>query len=96
VGLRVEDRGRAVGLDERGRQVLAGDALDLREDLLGGVHVEVGVGAGAEDLVAAEHLEEVELDVAQVALVVAHCSTFSRSGSMWPRVVTGVFYRPVT
>ena len=37
-----------------------------------GCGVDLLEGPGTEDLVATEHLEEVELDVAQVALVVAH------------------------
>ena len=72
VGLGVEDRRVAVAVLERRGEVLAGEPVDLGQDLAGGLAVDLGERAGAEDLVAAEHLEEVELDVAEVALVVAH------------------------
>ena len=72
VGLGVEDRRVAVAVDVRRGEVVARQAADLGEDLAGGVAVDLGEGTLAEDLVPAEHLEEVELDVAQVALVVAH------------------------
>src|SRR5690606_1315396 len=62
-------------------EVLTGEAVDLAEDRLRGVEVDVGERAGAEDLVAAEHLEQVELDVADVALVVAHFASFVGSAS---------------
>ena len=77
-GLGVEDRRVAVGVLERRGEVLAGQPVDLGEDLARGLAVDLGERAGAEDLVAAEHLEEVELDVAEVALVVAHVPTCSR------------------
>jgi len=41
-----------------------------------------------EDLVALEHLEQVELDVAHVALVVAHCPTFSSRRARRQRLAT--------
>ena len=72
MGLRVERRRVAVGVLERRRQLLAGQPVDLAEHLLDGLGVDLGEGAGAQQLVAPEHLEEVELDVAEVALVVAH------------------------
>ena len=46
--------------------------VNLREDRTRGLAIHVGERALTQDLVPAEHLEEVELDVAQVALVVAH------------------------
>ena len=70
----VEDRRVAVAVLVRRGEVLAGEPVDLGEDRAGGLAVDLGERAAAEDLVPAEHLEEVELDVAEVALVVAHCS----------------------
>ena len=75
-GLRVEDRRVAVAVLEGRGELLAGQAVDLAEDRARGVDVDLLERARAEHLVAAEDLEEVELDVAQVGLVVAHCSTF--------------------
>jgi hypothetical protein len=72
VGLGVEDRGVAVGLDEGLGEVLAGHPVDLGDDLAGGLAVDLLERAGAEDLVTTQDLEQVELDVPQVALVVAH------------------------
>ena len=71
-GLGVEDGRVAVAVLVRRRQVLAGHPVDLGEDRAGGLAVDLRERALAEDVVSAEHLEEVELDVAQVALVVAH------------------------
>ena len=71
VGRRVEDRRVAVAVGVAGGEVLAGQPVDLGEDVARGVDVEVGVRLLAERLVGPEDLEEVELEVAQVALVVA-------------------------
>ena len=71
-GRGVEDGRVAVAVLVRRGEVLAGEPVDLGEDRAGGLAVDLREGALAEDVVAAEHLEEVELDVAQVALVVAH------------------------
>jgi hypothetical protein len=62
----------AVGLVEGRGELVAGDAVDLREDALRGLGVDLFERPGAEDVLAVEELEEVELDVAQVGLVVAH------------------------
>ena len=80
-GLRVEDRRVAVAVLVRRGEVLAGEPVDLGEDRPGGLAVDLGERALAQDVVPAEHLEEVELDVAQVALVVAHCSTYPSRGT---------------
>ena len=74
--LRVVDRRVAVGVLERRRQLLAGQPVDLAEDRPRRVDVDLLEQALPEDLVTSEHLEQVELDVPDVALVVAHCSTF--------------------
>ena len=50
----------------------SGEPGDLGQHAAGGVGVDLLERAGAEDLVAAEDLEQVELEVPQVALVVAH------------------------
>ena len=70
--LRVVDGRVAVGVLERRGELVLGQAGDLLEHLARGVDVHLLVGAGAQHVAAAEHLEEVELDVTQVALVVAH------------------------
>jgi hypothetical protein len=62
----------AVAVLVGGRELLAGHPVDLGEDRAGGLAVDLGERASAQDVVPAEHLEQVELDVAQVALVVAH------------------------
>ena len=49
----------------------------LGEDLARGLAIHLGERPGAQDLVPAQDLEEVELDVAEVALVVAHVPTCS-------------------
>ena len=61
-------------------EVVRRQALDLPEHVLGAVDVELAERSGAEGPVGPEDLEQVELDVAQVALVVAHggtCSSWS-------------------
>src|SRR5690606_26701852 len=68
----IEDRRVAVGVDERRGEVLAREALDLGEDALRRVEVDLVEEDGAQDGLPVEQFEEVELDVAQVALVVAH------------------------
>ena len=72
---RVEDRRVAVGRLERRREVLARQPVDLVQDLARRVRVDLREGPAAEHLVAPEDLEQVELDVTQVALVVAHRQT---------------------
>ena len=74
LGLRVVDRRVAVGVDEGRGEVGLGETRDLLDHFACGVGVEVGVRTGAEHLVATEHLEEVELDVTDVALVVSQLS----------------------
>ena len=70
---------------------------------LGGVGIQVGVLALAERLVDAEHLEQVEYLVTDVALVVAHVSSSSRMplavGYFWSKLPTSNWpelYRSVT
>jgi hypothetical protein len=77
VGLGVEHRRVAVAVLEGGGEVLAADPVDLGQDLLGGVDVHLLERPGAQDVLAPEELEQVEVDVAEVALVVAHSPTVS-------------------
>jgi len=70
LGLRVVDRGVAVGVDEARREVTLGELRDLADDVLRDVDVDVLVDAGAQHVLTVEDLEEVELKVANVALVV--------------------------
>ena len=78
MGGRVEDRRVPVGVGERLGQRAGRQPLELAEDAADGLLVEVRVGRLAEQVLAPQHLEEVELDVPQVALVVTHrCSAIS-------------------
>ena len=76
---RVVDRRVAVTVDERRGQLVLGQPGDLAEHLAGDVLVHLGVRRGAEHVLAAEHLEQGELDVSQVAPVVAHGQCPSRA-----------------
>ena len=71
-GLRVEDGRIAVRVGEGLGQRADGHPLHLGQDAPGGFLVQVGVRGLAQQVLAAQHLEQVELDVAQVGLVVAH------------------------
>ena len=94
VRLGVEDRRVAVAVGERIGDRALGQPGDLGEHLAGGVAVEVAVGPLAEHLVHAEHLEEVEHLVTDVALVVAHeCLLDENAVCGW---VLGLSYPPVT
>ena len=70
----VKDGRVAVGVDERLSHWPDSKPVDLGEHVAGSLLVDLGKRAGAKDLLAAEHLEEVELDVPEIALVVAHVS----------------------
>jgi len=84
--------GTYADLDADTVRALLAEVDHLAQDRAGGLPVDLGEGSLAEDVVAAEHLEEVELDVAEIALVVAHCSTF-RS---WVPGTSHNGYSPVT
>jgi hypothetical protein len=95
--LGVVDGRVAVGVLEGGGEVLAGQPLGLGEDALRGVEVELLERTGAEDVLTSEQLEKVELDVAQVALVVAHdCLFLDRGCGVRCTRVTDGCYRQVT
>jgi hypothetical protein len=78
----VEDRRVAVAVGERRGEVVLREPGHLAEHALGRVDVELLEGGRPEGAVGAEDLEQVELDVAQVALVVTHVAGGScvRSG----------------
>ena len=59
-------------------------AHHLVEDAAGGLLVQFRVGGLAEHVLAPQHLEQVELDVTQVALVVTQLSPASRAGTARP------------
>ena len=91
VRVRVEDRRVAVGVGEGFGQRPLGQLGHLGDHALGGVEVDVLERRRGKDLVGAEDLEEVELDVPDVALVVAHRR--SLPACYWS--VTSGYYRPV-
>ena len=94
VRLGVEHRRVAVAVDERLGDRTLGQPAHLGEHFVGGVDVQVGVLAFAECLVNAEHLEQVEYLVTDVALVVAHCFLLDENATCgW---VLGLSYPPVT
>ncbi len=69
----------AVGVDEAGSHVFCGKTLQLEEDVLDRIAIELAVLVVLHDRVQIEHLEEVELDIPDVALVVTHvCSRSAR------------------
>ena len=92
--LGVEHRRVAVGVGERLCDRTLGQPGDLAQHLGGGVGVQVGVCALTERLVHAEHLEQVEYLVTDVALVVAHVSSSIETATCgW---VLWLSYPPVT
>jgi hypothetical protein len=67
-----EHRGVAVGVDQRGGEVLGGQPRHLLEHVVRRLGVQVGVRTLTQHVVAAEDFEQVEGDVTQVGLVMAH------------------------
>ena len=103
VRLGVEHRRIAVAVGERIGDRALGQPADLAEHLARGVDVEVGELAFAERLVDAEHLEQVEFLVTDVALVVAHVFLLDENATMrlgtWAKLPTSnsaQLYRSVT
>ena len=70
--VRVERRRVAVGVGERLRERPLGQASGLHQHLPHRVAVQVAELAAGQRLVEFQHLEQVELEVAHVALVVTH------------------------
>jgi hypothetical protein len=68
----VENRRVAVGLGERIRQRPASQPVDLDEHVARGVGVHRGERSDAHALLHAEHLEQHELQIAEITLVVPH------------------------
>ena len=73
VGLGIEDRWVAVGLGERVGQRALCEVVHLPQHVDGGLAVEIAELTTREDLIEFQHLEEVELEVAEIALVMPHC-----------------------
>ncbi len=82
MGFGVEDRRVAVGVGEAFGGRPLGQCLDLGEDAACGVLVQIAELAGFEDLLNLQELEEVELEVAEVALVMAHVVGVSQCGAV--------------
>ena len=84
----VEDRGVPVGVGEGRGQRAGGHRVQLGQDGPGRLLVQVRIGLLTEHILAPQHLEQVKLDVPQVALVVAHpqlhCSPFTVPAPMLP------------
>jgi len=59
-------------LGERLRDGADGEPVHFIEDAARGLLIDLGEGLRAQHILAAQHLEQVELDVPEVALVVAH------------------------
>jgi hypothetical protein len=92
VGGRVEDRRVAVGVGEGLRQRTGRHGVQLPERVPRGLQVDAVERRAAQLLLHPEDLEEVELDVAQVAPEVAH----GRPHSSFYRSVTTAYYSWVT
>ena len=92
----VERRRVAVGVGEGFGQWALGLTRRLVEHLSDGLAVEVTELAGGQRLLQVEHLEEVELQIAHVALVVAHAPCAFRYGltvGLWPTDARGLVGR---
>jgi hypothetical protein len=89
MGLRVEHGRVAVRVDEGLGQRAGRDGVQFLQHALGGVQIDA---VGAEVVLHAEDLEEVELEVTEVALEVAHRSLQRNSSTVRPPCS----YRPVT
>ena len=76
--LGIEDRGVAVRIGERFAKRSLGQACDLCQHVADSVGIQVAPSAFAQWLLQSENLEEVELQVPNVALVMAHVFCFSQ------------------
>jgi len=83
-GRGVEHRRVAIGVEQALGKLVLREATDLAEDLAGSCRVDVGVRTAAQDLLTVEDLEQVELEIAQVALVVAHQGPPCSARGRWP------------
>jgi len=73
-----------VGLDEGVRQRPAGQPVDFGKHVARGLGVHLGEGADTHPVLHPEHLEQGELQIAEIALVVAHVL----APKQWSREVT--------
>src|SRR5215470_9738013 len=95
----VEHGRMPVRVRERLGQRAAGQAVDLFEHAARGLDVQLVVRGRAEQLLPVQHLEQVELDVAEVALEVRHLpSSQLRPPSARSRLPESnlLYYRSVT
>ena len=83
-GCRVEHRWVAVGLGEGVRERADGQPVHLGQHAVHDLLVQFLIGGLAEHVLPPQHLEQVELDVAQVAFVVTQLSPASRAGPPAP------------
>ena len=95
-GRRVEDRRVAVSLGERLGDRTGGQPVDLVQDPARGLLVELGIRLRAQQVLPAQHLEQVELDVTEVALVVTHRGLPVRSQRMLLASNKRSYYQRVT
>ena len=76
--LRIDDfERRPIGFNEARRKVFSGEALDLVHDVHDGVAVEILERLHTQHRVKVQHIEEVELEIAKIALVVTHRCPFA-------------------
>ena len=87
VGFRIEFRWVAVGLGEGLRQRSASQPIDLGEHVVRGLAIHLGERAGTHPLLHPQYLEQHELEVAEIALVVAH--VLAPAQSRYPGLLTG-------
>ena len=83
-GRGIELRRVAVGLGERLGDRAGSQPLDLGQDAARGFLVQLGERLRAHQVLALQHLEQVELDVTEIALVVPHPRPPESSGSRMP------------
>lgn len=69
---RIEDRRIPVGIDERGGHRTFGLPRSFRQHRADGGGVQLPEVSGSQDRVEVDHLEQVEQQVADIALVVTH------------------------
>ena len=69
---RIEDRRVPVGLGERLGEGTGSEPVHLVQDPAGSLLIQVRIRLRAQQVLPPQHLEQVELDVTEVALVVAH------------------------
>ncbi len=86
----------AVRLGEGVRQRSTGQPVDLGEHVMRGVLVHLGERADAHAFLHPEHLEQGELQIAEIALVVTHVPRSNAVPTSGYSPVTTPYYRRVT